>query len=101
MARFEGDTKLLQQACDLFRQSYPKLISQLRAAVRSGDAATVERTAHTLKGSLGNFGGTRPAEAALRLEKMGHLGDLRHALTTIDELEDEIERLIPALTALV
>jgi two-component system sensor histidine kinase/response regulator len=101
MARFEGDTKLLQQACDLFRQSYPKQLSQLRAAVRSGDAEAVERTAHTLKGSVGNFGGAVPVEAALRLEKMGHAHDLRHALEAIDELESEIERLIPALTALV
>jgi len=100
MARFDGDTELLHQACDLFRQSYPKLLSQLREAMLRGDAETVERTAHTLKGSIGNFGGAAAVEAAFRLEKMGRAQDLAHALDAMETLELEIQRLIPALTAL-
>jgi two-component system, sensor histidine kinase and response regulator len=101
MARFDGDMELLHQACDLFRQSYPKLLSQLREAMSRGDAESVERAAHTLKGSIGNFGGAAAAEAAFRLEKMGRAQDLVHALDAIADLEMEIQRLIPALTALL
>lgn len=97
LARFDGDTELIQEAAELFRQSYPKLLSELRDAVQHGDGATVERTAHTLKGSVGNFGGAAPIEVALRLEQMGRAQNLQDALEACDELEYEIERLMPAL----
>jgi HPt (histidine-containing phosphotransfer) domain-containing protein len=57
MTRFDGDLELLHQAYDLFRQSYPKLLTELRDAIMRTDAETVQRAAHTLKGSVGNFGG--------------------------------------------
>jgi len=101
MARFDGDTALLQEAAELFRHSYPKLLSQSRDAISRGDAETVERTAHTIKGSVGNFGSTASVEAAIRLEKMGHARDLRHASEACDALEWEIERLMPVLTRFV
>lgn len=101
MARFDGDTALLQEAAELFRHGYPKLLSQLRDAISRDDAETVERTAHTIKGSVSNFGSTSAVEAAIRLEKMGHARDLRHATEASDALEREIERLMPVLTQLV
>jgi len=99
--RFDGDVELLHQAYELFRLSYPKLLLQLREAVQRGDAGAVERTAHTIKGSVGNFGGAAAVEAAFTLEKMGSAGDLRHASSACETLESEIERLTPTLTQLV
>jgi PAS domain S-box-containing protein len=101
MVRFDGDTTLLQEATELFRHGYPKLMSQLREAISHDDAEAVERTAHTIKGSVGNFGGTAAVEAAMRLEKMAHARDLRHAPEACDALEWEIERLLPVLTRFV
>lgn len=101
MARFDGDTELLQQAYELFRRSYPKLLAQLRDAVRRSDAEALERAAHTIKGCVSNFGGAASVEAALRLEKMARARDLRQAVDACEALECEIERLIPALTQLV
>jgi len=101
MARFDGDTALLREAAELFRLGYPKLLSQLRDAISRDDAETVERTAHTVKGSVGNFGSTSAVEAAIRLEKMGLARDLRHATEACDALEWEIERLMPVLAQMV
>ncbi len=97
LTRFDGDTELIRQAAELFRQNYPGLLSELRDAVKRGDCKTVERTAHTIKGSVGNFCGTAPVEVACRLEQMGRDRSLESALETCDELEIEIERLMHAL----
>jgi PAS domain S-box-containing protein len=101
MARFDGDTELLQEAAQIFRQSYPKLLAELSTAVKRGDARSVERAAHTIKGSAGNFGGVAAVEAALRLERMARSRDLRHAAEACVMLECEIERLMPAIMELV
>jgi len=101
MARFDGDTELLLETAEIFRQSYPKQLEELRAAVTRGDAVGVERAAHTIKGSVGNFGGVAAIEAALKLEKMGRSQDLRHATESCATLEFEIERLVPAIMELV
>jgi two-component system sensor histidine kinase/response regulator len=101
MARFEGDTELLHQASELLRQSYPRLLEQLRDAIHRGDAEAVGRTAHTIRGSVANFGSGACMEAALKLEKIAESKDLRHAAGACGALETEIERLIPALVELV
>jgi two-component system sensor histidine kinase/response regulator len=101
MERFDGDTELLQEAAEIFCRNYPGQLAQLRAAVADGDCETIERCAHTMKGSAGTLGGVAAAHAALRLEKMGHSGNLQNALEACAALESEIERLIPALIELV
>jgi len=101
MARFDGDTELLQEAAEIFRQTYPKLLAELCAAVSLGDASAVERAAHTIKGSVGNFAGIAAVEAAFKLERMGRSQDLRHAAEACTTLESEIERLMPAIMDLV
>ena len=101
MDRFEGDWQLLHDAAEVFRASCPRLLAQLREAILSGDAEAVERAAHTIKGSAGNFGGHACVEAALRLEIMGRTRDLRNAADACADLESEIERLMPALAEMV
>jgi PAS domain S-box-containing protein len=101
MARFDGDTELLQEAAEIFRQIYPKLLAELCAAVNCGDASAVECAAHTIKGSIGNFGGIAAVEAAFKLERMGRSQDLRHAAEACATLGSEIERLMPAIMELV
>ena len=97
MDRFEGDWQLLHDAAEVFRASCPRLLAKLHEAILSGDAEAVERTAHTIKGSAGNFGGHACVEAALRLEIMGRTHDLRNAADACADLEGEIDRLMPAL----
>jgi len=96
MARFDGDLELLQEAADIFFRNYPKQMDQLRDAIRRGDAEGVERAAHTIKGAVGNFGGLAAAEAAWKVEKLGHNRSLHEALEAC-ALEHEIATLMPAL----
>jgi len=77
------------------------LLAQIRDAIAQADASTLQRAAHTLKGSVGNFGADNIRESARRLEQMGREGDLTHALETCQRLEHQISQLIPALQTLI
>jgi HPt (histidine-containing phosphotransfer) domain-containing protein len=97
MARFDGDANLFREAAELFCSSIPRLLAHLHEAIAAGDSNTVARTAHTIKGSIGNFGGKSAVEAAERLERLARRGDLTAALNAYGTLENEIERLVSAL----
>jgi signal transduction histidine kinase/DNA-binding response OmpR family regulator len=100
LERVGDDRVLLGEIVVLFRESCPKQLADLRQAVARRDPAAVERVAHTIKGSVGNLAATAAFAVARRLELMGRAGDLGDAEAAMEELEAEIERLVPALTAL-
>ena len=84
----------------MFLQECPKHLSDIRQAVANCDSAALQTSAHTLKGSVSNFTAHKAAQAALQLEMMGRDGDLTRSEPALFELENEIERLKPALVAL-
>jgi len=91
---------LFQEIAGLFREDSPRLLSQIRSAVRGADAPALEKAAHTLKGCVANFGAQAAVQAALRLERMGRAHDLAEASGACRTLENEIARFEQALEAL-
>ena len=77
LERLGGDEQLLQEVARLFLDEYPSLMSDIEAAKDSRNAKLLERAAHSLKGSVANFGADQAVEASLRLEKMGRGGNLQ------------------------
>ena len=51
-----GDEQLFQEVVDIFISQAPKQIADLRGGIAQGNAESVERSAHILKGELGYFG---------------------------------------------
>ena len=100
LARVEGDHELLREIVGLFLDEAPELLRAIRAAVEKRDAVALERAAHTLKGSIGNFGDESAFRFALRLETLGRSGDLAAAPESLAKLEEEVSRLAIALAAL-
>ena len=70
-----GDADLLSELSTMFLDASSSSLAALREAVEEGDALTVERVAHTLKGAAGNMSA---AELLGRLEK--EFGRVRPAL---------------------
>jgi CheY-like chemotaxis protein/HPt (histidine-containing phosphotransfer) domain-containing protein len=101
LRRVDGDRDLLREVAGLFFEDTPRLLAEVHNAITRGDGNALERSAHTLKGSVGNFGARVASEAAHRLEQMGRQGDFAHASETFAELEGQITLLIPALEALL
>ncbi len=100
LERIEGDTALLADLARLFREESPKWLAAMRDAIDRGDAPTLERAAHTLKGSAGNLSAHRTAQAALRLEQLGREQNLAPAREALAQLEEEWKRLDPRLAEL-
>jgi PAS domain S-box-containing protein len=97
LARVDGDAELLGELAGLFLKESPKLLSAVQEAVERGDARGLERAAHALKGSAGNFAARATMEAAWQLELMGCTGDLTRANQACVTLEAEMQRLQGAL----
>jgi HPt (histidine-containing phosphotransfer) domain-containing protein len=100
LERVGGDVEFLQEIAGLFAEDCPKLLTQIRSAVSTGDPVALEHAAHTLKGSVSNFGAEPARQAALRVEMLGRNGDLAQAPEACSALEMEMQRFTAALTAL-
>ena len=89
-----GSLKLLQRLVNMFREAEaPRLMEELRQALRQGDAALVRRLAHTLKGAADTLGAAGVADRARELVELGRAGDLAAAPAALAALEDVLGRL--------
>jgi HPt (histidine-containing phosphotransfer) domain-containing protein len=100
LERLGGDQELLKEIAGLFLEDYGHLLAEIRRAVAARDAAALHRAAHTLKGSVSNFGADATSQAAYRLEILGRGGDLSEAEKALEQLEEALGRLTPALMEL-
>ena len=98
--QLEGDEELLGQMVGLILEDCPKFMEDIRAAIARGDAEVLQRTSHTLKGAVSNLQAHTVYEAALRLEMIGRSADLSGAEEALGKLNEEMNRLLPALEAL-
>ena len=100
IAHLEGDVELLKEIAGMFLDQCPELLERSRNAVAKADPVEIERAAHTIKGSVGNFAAKAAFEAAQRLERIGRDGLLDQAEEAQAALEAELDRLKPALVTL-
>jgi CheY-like chemotaxis protein/HPt (histidine-containing phosphotransfer) domain-containing protein len=98
-ARFDGDEGLIREVAELFLAEHENAMAEVREAVAAGEAERLERAAHSLKGSVGNFGAKAAFDAALALEVMGRRGKLDGAEAACERLAGELARLVPELRA--
>ena len=75
----DNDPQLLRDLVDLFLDECPRLVDEIRVALERKDAKAVQRGAHSLKGSTSNLAAKMASEAALKLERLAHAGDLADA----------------------
>jgi CheY-like chemotaxis protein len=95
--RLGDDDQLLRELAELFQEDCPGLLQRVAEAVRSSNPEAVRQTAHTLKGSVSNFGAADATRLARQLEEMGRGGDLITAGQTLVELEEAVRQLREAI----
>jgi CheY-like chemotaxis protein/HPt (histidine-containing phosphotransfer) domain-containing protein len=98
-----GDVKLFREMVQLFLDTCPGMIDSLRQAVQAGKPTEVKLMAHSIKGAVRYFGGRAGLahDAAQRLETMGNQGNLEQGHEALAALEEALQRLRPALVALL
>jgi len=97
LTRLMDDEDLARTVTELFLVDTPKQIAGLGACLEDGDAAGVERLAHTIKGAAANVGGERLSMVAARLEQAAHRGDQAAAARQVSELEAAFTQLREAI----
>jgi CheY-like chemotaxis protein len=100
LERVDGDLNLMNELGGLFLSECPQQMAEIRRAISQRDATKLEQWAHTLKGSVGNFGARDAFDAAGRLERDGRDQDWGRAEADWAALEAAIDRLKSALVAL-
>jgi HPt (histidine-containing phosphotransfer) domain-containing protein len=96
----DRDESLLRELAGLFLADMPRLMAEIQDSVARGDCPRLDEAAHTLKGSIANFGARRASQLAARLEAMGRTKDLQGAPEAFAALEKEIARVSSVLTEL-
>jgi len=97
LENLEGDEEILTELATVFLDECAGMMAQIRDAIDKGDAAALQRTAHSLKSSARIFIARPAADAAFQLETMGQSRDLTGVGATWMDLCREIERLNAAL----
>ena len=97
LAHADGDLELLGQMAALFLKDYPRLLANIESAVARGDAQAVTREAHTLKGSVANFGVNAAFRSAQRLEDIGRRQDLSESRQALSELVNALQEIEQSL----
>lgn len=93
LSRVGGDMDLLKEIGQLFLDDAARMLAAIESAVKAKDAKAIDRSAHTLKGCVSNFGAIRLYEAAFALEKMGRNNDLARVDMEFRILERELRLL--------
>ncbi|HEY0256357.1 MAG TPA: PAS domain S-box protein, partial [Candidatus Methylacidiphilales bacterium] len=92
----EGEDDLAE-LIDLFAETAPQSIFDMRAALENADAKALTMAAHTLKGSCSHWGDSPLRELCAQIETMGREGQLAGASDRIASAEVELYRFIESL----
>jgi PAS domain S-box-containing protein len=99
LARVDGDLPFLKEMIQLFESNCPKWIAELDKAVRAGDAKSINKAAHSIKGVTATFCAKSATEQALLLETKGKNGDIENVAQDYLELKRRLDALVHALVA--
>lgn len=95
-----GDAGLLVEICRVFLRETPATLAQMQQALEARDAATLIRTAHTIKSSLGAVGALRIMAVAQTLEDAAHNGTWPEIESLTQQLESRYQALCLILSAI-
>lgn len=76
LERLGGDEDILAMMLEMYLQDVGNNCAALDAVLASGDAKTLQREAHTIKGLLSTFSDDKGAAAAFAIEQKAKFGDV-------------------------
>ncbi len=99
LERFEDD-ELVGDMCSIFVEDAAPMMAAIREAIQAGDADLIQRAAHTLKGSAGNFAKGECFYHARDMEYAGREGKVDVAKTHLAPLETALKALTDRLQSI-
>ena len=99
LERMDGDMDLLKEVIEIFLDDSPNLLAALRLALRSRDAAAMEKAAHTLKGAAANISAKRLQQLSNIMQEMIKKDHIAHLERLFGDIETHYEVLDRVLRA--
>jgi signal transduction histidine kinase/HPt (histidine-containing phosphotransfer) domain-containing protein/DNA-binding NarL/FixJ family response regulator/HAMP domain-containing protein len=96
-----GDPEFLIDVVEAFLGDSPPRIESLKSGLVNGDADTLGRAAHSLKGSSGNFGAARVQALCADIERLARAGQIETLRPLVAQLDVEYEQVADRLVELV
>jgi PAS domain S-box-containing protein len=101
LARMGGREDRMRTILQIFLEESSRQMDELREAITRGDAVSLQRLAHSLKGAVGIVGAQSVVDAAVTLESLGQAGELTGAAQAFRQLDQEFSRLKAELEAML
>jgi HPt (histidine-containing phosphotransfer) domain-containing protein len=95
-----GDDSFLRELIQIYLEDSPQRIAEIESSLEQGDALTLTRAAHSLKGSSSNFGAAQLRAISEKIERLGRDGNLGEVPAQLPQLKREFEGVKTALEAL-
>ena len=100
LAGLGDDRSLLIEVITLFLDDYPRLESEMDQAEARGDATSMTRLAHTVRGVASNFALAAVVESAQTLEWLAKSGETAEMGIALTRLKSAVDRVLPQLEAM-
>jgi two-component system sensor histidine kinase/response regulator len=100
LERVDGDFGFITELAEIFRTDYPRHLHTAREALCHQDSSAVEKASHALKGALVNLAAGPASRIAQDLEANARSGDLSQAGAALQQLEEELKRVMIQLETL-
>lgn len=100
LERLDGDRALFDELTHVFEEDCPRTLEGMRGAIALHDAKSLERLAHTLKGSSANLSAFAVSQAAGEIERLAQSDSVDSTGDQFRVLQEEIERLFSELEVL-
>src|SRR5205085_9007069 len=88
-----GGEEFVTEMIGMFLYQTPGLLRTLRAGLEANDLRAVQREAHSLKSSAGNFGARAVQELAFAIEQAADDGNAGRLPELVGQLEQAYERV--------
>lgn len=92
-----GDTTILIELVDMFLNSAPEMLLEIRKAIEGGEVEAMIRAAHKLKGAASNFGADKVVLIAHEIEMMHQNYIEGDALPAFEKLSAALNMVLSAL----
>lgn len=93
----DSSPNFVHDIIELFLQLAPDIYETARAAVADNDGGSLASAAHKLKSQAAYFGAHRMSAVCRQLEELGHSQSMARSQLLIENLEDELDRVVAAL----
>jgi CheY-like chemotaxis protein len=91
------DRKFLMELVETFRTASRRTLQKARQAATRGDAAGLERAAHSLRGNTGSIGARALADLCRTIEEEARRGAVAQAAALLDDLDAGLRQVRDAL----